>query len=147
MAKPQYWLIKSEPSVYAWSQLVADGHTRWDGVRSFEARNNLRAMRPGDLCLYYHSNEGKAVVGVARVLTAPGPDSTAPGEDWASVDMGPVVAFEEPVTLATLKSTRALKDFPLLTRSRLSVAPVTAEHFQHLLELGGTKLPKGLKNR
>ncbi|HEX8537461.1 MAG TPA: EVE domain-containing protein [Cystobacter sp.] len=141
MAKPQYWLIKSEPSVYAYAQLERDGRTEWSGVRNFEARNNLRAMKPGDLCLYYHSNEDKAVVGVARVLTSPTEDSTAPGEDWASVEMGPLVALQKPVTLATVKATAALGDFPLITRSRLSVAPVTAEHFQHVLELGGTKLP------
>ena len=142
MAKTQYWLIKSEPSVYPYAQLEKDRKTDWTGVRNFEARNNLRAMKPGDLCLYYHSNEGKAVVAVARVLTGPGPDSTAPGEDWASVEVGPVVALQEPVTLATLKATRDLRDFPLITRSRLSVAPVTAEHFKRILELGGTKLPR-----
>jgi predicted RNA-binding protein with PUA-like domain len=142
MAKPRYWLIKSEPSVYAYAQLAKDGGTEWTGVRNFEARNNIRAMKPGDLCLYYHSNEGKAVVGVARVLTEAGPDSTAPGEDWASVDMGPLVALQEPVTLATIKSTPALKDFPLITRGRLSVAPITAEHFKRILELGRTKLPR-----
>jgi predicted RNA-binding protein with PUA-like domain len=141
MTKPRYWLIKSEPSVYAYAQLERDGRTEWTGVRNFEARNNLRAMKPGDLCLFYHSNEGKAVVGVARVLTEAGPDSTAPGEDWASVDMGPVVALQEPVTLATLKATPALKDFPLLTRSRLSVTPVTAEHFKRILTMGKTKIP------
>ncbi|OJH34053.1 EVE domain-containing protein [Cystobacter ferrugineus] len=144
MAKPQYWLIKSEPSVYAYAQLEREGRTEWSGVRNFEARNNLRAMKPGDLCLYYHSNEDKAVVGVARVLTSPTEDSTAPGEDWASVEMGPLVALQKPVTLATVKATPALGEFPLITRSRLSVAPVTPEHFQHVLELGGTKLPKKL---
>ena len=142
MAKPQYWLIKSEPSVYAYAQLEKEGRTEWTGVRNFEARNNLRAMKPGDLCLYYHSNEGKAVVAVARVLTGPGPDSTAPGEDWASVEVGPVVALKEPVTLATVKATRELKDIQLLTRSRVSVVPVTAEHFKRILEMGGTKLPR-----
>jgi predicted RNA-binding protein with PUA-like domain len=142
MSKPQHWLIKSEPSVYPWSQLERDGRTEWTGVRNFEARNNLRAMKPGDLCLYYHSNEGKAVVGVARVLTPAGPDSTAPGEDWASVEVGPVVALAQPVTLATLKATPEMKDFPLLTRGRLSVAPVTAEHFQRLLKMGKTRLPR-----
>jgi predicted RNA-binding protein with PUA-like domain len=142
MAKPQYWLIKSEPSVYAYAQLQQDGETGWTGVRNFEARNNLRAMRPGDLCLYYHSNEDKAVVGVAKVRTAAGPDPTAPGEDWASVDVAPVVSFKVPVSLATIKKTPALKDFPLITRSRLSVAPVTAEHFKLLLKLGKTALPK-----
>lgn len=141
MAKPRYWLIKSEPFVYAYARLEQEGRTEWTGVRNFEARNNLRAMKPGDLCLFYHSNEGKAVVGVARVLTEVGPDSTAPGEDWASVEMGPVVALHEPVTLATLKATPALKDFPLLTRSRLSVTPVTAGHFKRILAMGKTKIP------
>jgi predicted RNA-binding protein with PUA-like domain len=140
--KPQYWLIKSEPSVYPYAQLEKDGSTEWTGIRNYEARNNLRAMKPGDLCLYYHSNEGKAVVGVARVLTAAGPDPTAPGEDWASVDVGPVVAFQEPVTLATIKSSRELKDIPLVTKSRISAVPVTAEHFKHILALGRTKLPR-----
>jgi len=152
MAKPQYWLIKSEPSVYAYAQLERDGQTEWSGVRSFEARNNLRAMKPGDLCLYYHSNEHKAVVGVARVLTPATEDPTAPGENWASVAMGPVVALQRPVELATVKATPALEDFPLITRSRLSVAPVTPEHFQRVLEMSGTKLPakpptKPLKGR
>ncbi|HLM42828.1 MAG TPA: EVE domain-containing protein, partial [Myxococcaceae bacterium] len=92
--------------------------------------------------LYYHSNEGKAVVGVARVLTEAGEDPTAPGEDWASVDVGPVVALKEPVTLATIKATRELKELPLITRSRVSVVPVTAEHFKRLLAMGKTKLPR-----
>jgi len=142
MAKPQYWLIKSEPSVYAYAQLEREGRTQWTGVRSFEARNNLRAMKPGDLCLYYHSNEGKAVVAVAQVLSPPGEDPTAPGEDWASVEVGPLLALATPVTLATVKATPRLADFPLLTRSRLSVTPVSAEHFQQVLALGQTKLPR-----
>jgi predicted RNA-binding protein with PUA-like domain len=142
MAKTRYWLIKSEPSVYAYSQLEDDGKTDWTGVRNFEARNNLRAMTPGDLCLYYHSNEGKAVVGVAKVLTAAGEDPTAPGEDWASVDVAPVVALKQPVELATIKKTAALADCQLLTRSRISVVPVTAEHFKLILKLGKTALPK-----
>ncbi|ADO71442.1 EVE domain-containing protein [Stigmatella aurantiaca] len=141
MVKTQYWLIKSEPSVYAYAQLERDGQTEWTGVRNFEARNNLRAMKAGDLCLYYHSNEGKAVVGVAQVLTGAGPDPTAPSEDWASVSVGPVVALNTPVALATLKKTPALKDFPLITRGRLSVAAVTAKHFKLILKLGETMLP------
>jgi predicted RNA-binding protein with PUA-like domain len=140
--KPQYWLIKSEPSVYPYEQLEKDGRTEWTGIRNYEARNNLRAMKPGDLCLYYHSNEGKAVVGVARVLTEAGSDPTAPGEDWASVDMGPVVAIQEPVTLATIKATPELKDLPLITKSRISVVPVSAEHFKRILTMGRTKLPR-----
>ncbi|MBZ4416413.1 EVE domain-containing protein [Myxococcus sp. RHSTA-1-4] len=142
MAKPQYWLIKSEPSVYAYSQLEKDGKTDWTGVRNYEARNNLRAMKPGDLCLYYHSNEGKAVVAVAKVLTAAGPDPTAPGEDWASVDVGPVVALKQPVELATIKATPELKDCQILTRNRISVVPVTTEHFKLILKMGKTALPK-----
>jgi predicted RNA-binding protein with PUA-like domain len=142
MAKTQYWLIKSEPSVYPYSQLEKDGKTGWTGVRNFEARNNLRAMKPGDLCLYYHSNEDKAVVAVAQVLTAAGPDPTAPGEDWASVEVAPVVAFKEPVTLATVKKTPAFKDFPLITKSRISVVPVSARHLKLVLKLGKTALPK-----
>ncbi|WNG58691.1 EVE domain-containing protein [Archangium gephyra] len=142
MAKPQYWLIKSEPSVYAYAQLEKDGRTEWTGVRSFEARNNLRAMKPGDFCLYYHSNEGKAVVAVARVISGPTEDPTAPGENWASVVVGPVVALKEPVTLATVKATLDLKEFPLIKKSRVSVTPVTPEHFKRILEMGGTKLPR-----
>ena len=142
MAKPQYWLIKSEPSVYAYAQLQKDGRTDWTGVRNYEARNNLRAMKPGDLCLYYHSNEGKAVVGVAKVLTAAGEDPTAPGENWASVDVGPVVAFQQPVELATIKATPALEDIQLITRSRISVVPVSAPHFKLILKMGKTALPK-----
>ncbi|MBN1204524.1 MAG: EVE domain-containing protein [Myxococcaceae bacterium] len=142
MAKTQYWLIKSEPSVYPYAQLEKDGKADWTGVRNFEARNNLRAMKPGDRCLYYHSNVGKAVVGVAKVLTAAGPDPTAPGEDWASVEVAPVVSFKEPVELATIKKTPALKDMQLLTRSRISVVPVTADHFKLVLKLGKTALPK-----
>ena len=142
MAKPQYWLIKSEPSVYAYSQLEKDGKTDWTGVRNYEARNNLRAMKPGDLCLYYHSNEGKAVVAVAKVLAAAGPDPTAPGEDWASVDVGPAFALKQPVDLATIKATPALKDCQLLARGRISVVPVTAEHFKLILKMGKTALPK-----
>jgi len=142
MAKTQYWLIKSEPTVYPYSQLEKDGKTDWTGIRNFEARNNLRAMKPGDLCLYYHSNEGKAVVGVARVLAAAGEDPTAPGENWASVEVGPVVALAEPVELATFKKTAALKDCALVTKSRISVVPVTATHFKLVLKLGKTALPK-----
>lgn len=142
MAKPQYWLIKSEPSVYAYVQLEKDGKTEWTGVRNYEARNNLRAMKPGDLCLYYHSNEGKAVVAVAKVLSAAGEDPTAPGEDWASVEVGPVVPLAQPVDLATIKATAALQDCQLLTRGRISVVPVTAAHFKLILKMGKTALPR-----
>ena len=130
-----HWLIKSEPSAYAFAQLEADGRTEWTGVRNFEARNNLRAMAVGDLCLYYHSTEEKAVVGVARVCRSAGPDPTAPGEDWASVEIEPVEPLAAPVTLDRIRADPALKDFPLLTRGRLSVARVTPAQYARVLAL------------
>jgi len=141
MGKPAYWLIKSEPAAYSYSQLEQEKRTAWTGVRNFEARNNIRSMHPGDLALYYHSGEGKEIVGVARVASEPLGDPTAPGEDWASVQVEPVVALRSSVTLAQIKAARELADFPLVTRSRLSVAPVKAEHFRKVLELGNTRLP------
>lgn len=141
MANSRYWLIKSEPSVYSYAQLEEDGVTDWTGVRNFEARNNLRAMQVGDLCLYYHSNEDKAVVGVARVAEAAKDDPTATSGDWASVQVSPVVPFNRAVTLAEVKADAKLAAFPLVTRGRLSVAQVTAPDFRYVLKLGGTKLP------
>jgi predicted RNA-binding protein with PUA-like domain len=132
---PAHWLIKSEPSEYAFARLQSDGHAEWTGVRNFEARNNLRAMAVGDLCLYYHSMEEKAVVGVARVSRAARPDPTAPGEDWASVEVEPVEPLPAPVTLERIRRDSALKDFQLLTRSRLSVAKVTPAQFARVLAL------------
>ncbi|MGQ0506872.1 MAG: EVE domain-containing protein [Myxococcaceae bacterium] len=142
MAKPNYWIIKSEPSVYPYSQLQSEKRTNWTGIRSFEARNNLRGMKKGDLALYYHSGEGKEIVGVARIVSSAVEDPTAPGEDWSAVDVEPVATFKRPVTLATVKKTAKLKDFKLVTRSRLSVAPVTPEQFELLLKMGETKLPR-----
>ncbi len=141
MAKPQYWLIKSEPNVYPYSQLEREKKTVWSGVRNFEARNNIRAMHPGDLALYYHSGEGKEIVGVARVISEPGPDPTAPKEDWAAVDVEPLVALRSPVSLAQVKATKELSKFPLVTRGRLSVARVEPDHFRLILKLGQTSLP------
>ena len=135
-----HWLVKSEPYKYSFDRLTRDGRTIWDGVRNFEARNNLRAMKRGDLVLYYHSNEGKAVVGIARVVDEARPDPTAKGEDWSIVDIEPVKALAEPVTLAQIKADRELADFALLKRSRLSVVPVTLAQFEHILELGRTRL-------
>lgn len=134
-----YWLIKSEPSVYPWSQLLADEKTRWDGVRNFEARNNLRAMKVGELCLFYHSNEGKEIVGVAKVVRAAYPDPTAEeGEDWSVVDVGAAYPLEKPVDLATLKSRKATAGMQLVTRSRLSVTKVTAAEWRAIHTLGAT---------
>jgi predicted RNA-binding protein with PUA-like domain len=140
---PGYWLIKSEPDVYPYAQLVADKRTAWDGVRSFEARNNLRGMRVGDLCLYYHSMTDKAVVGVARVVGEAYADPTTDdGGDWSAVDLVPVAALKQPVTLATVKADAALTDTLLVKRSRVSVVPVSKAHFDRFLALGKTKLPR-----
>jgi len=141
MAAPGHWLVKSEPSAYGWAQLLKDGRTEWTGVRNFEARNNLRAMQRGDWVLYYHSVEEKQVVGVARVTRTAGPDPTAPGEDWASVELSPVKPLTVPVTLERMKKDARLRTFPLLTRGRLSVASVTAAQFRRVLELGKTPPP------
>ena len=137
---PQHFLAKSEPDVYSWERFVADGRTTWDGVRNFEARNNLRAMKKGDLVLFYHSNEGKAVVGVARVVREAYPDKSADDGDWSSVDLEPVKALAKPVSLADIKADAALSDIALIKRSRLSVVAVSAAHFARILKMGKTKL-------
>ena len=137
---PAHWLVKSEPYKYSFDQLTRDGRTIWDGVRNFEARNNLRAMKRGDLVLYYHSNEGKEVVGIARVAGEARPDPTAKGEDWSIVDIEPVKPLAVPVTLTQIKADKKLADFALLKRSRLSVVPVTPAQFEHILGLGRTQL-------
>ena len=137
-----YWLIKSEPYKYAWDELVKDRWTYWDGVRNYEARNNLAAMKVGDLCLYYHSNEGKEVVGVARVIKESYPDPTTDDERWVVVDVEPVVPLVRPVTLAEIKADKALAEMSLIRRGRLSVVPVARLEFDRVLSMGGTKLPR-----
>jgi predicted RNA-binding protein with PUA-like domain len=137
---PRHFLVKSEPYKYAFDALVRDKKTRWDGVRNFEARNNLRAMAVGDLLLYYHSNEGKAVVGVAKVVRTAYADPTAEEGDWSAVDVAPVKALKEPVTLEVIRGDEKLAEMQLLRRSRLSVVPVTPAEFKRVLELGKTKL-------
>ena len=135
------WLIKSEPSVYAFSQLVGHGKTVWDGVRNFEARNNMRKMKKGDLILYYHSNEDKAVVGVARVSKEAYSDPTAePEEDWSAIEIQPVMPLTEPVTLATMRITPELQAMVVVKKSRLSVTPVTDSELAAVLALGKTNL-------
>ncbi len=137
-----YWLVKSEPFKYSWDQFVADGSTYWDGVRNYEARNNLRAMKRGDLALYYHSNEGKEVVGVACVTAESYQDPTTDDDRWSVVDLEPVVAMAQPVTLSTIKADANLAEIALIRRSRLSVVPVTSEEFKYILQLGKTKIPR-----
>ncbi|MFQ5415915.1 MAG: EVE domain-containing protein [Myxococcota bacterium] len=135
-----YWLVKSEPDKYSWDDLVRDGSTYWDGVRNYEARNNLQAMRAGDRLLFYHSNEGKQIVGVAVVTKRAYPDPTTDDDRWVVVDVAPLKALREPVSLARIKDDRALAKLPLVTRSRLSVMPIEKAAFDQLLKLSGTSL-------
>jgi len=137
--------MKSEPFKYPWSQLVRDGSTYWDGVRNYEARNNLAAMKKGDFALYYHSNEGKEVVGVVEIAKEAYPDPTSDDPQWVVVDVVPRVALREPVSLGTIKADPALQEIQLVRRGRLSVVPLSAAEFAHVLALGKTKLPKSGK--
>jgi predicted RNA-binding protein with PUA-like domain len=135
-----HWLAKSEPSKYPWQKLLQDKRTTWDGVRNFEARNNLRAMQKGDLVLFYHSNEGKEIVGVAKVVKTAYPDPTADEGDWSVVDLAPLKTLKVPVLLDVIKGDKKLAGMALLRRSRLSVVPVTPGEFARILELAETKL-------
>ena len=135
-----HWLMKSEPFKYSFAQLLRDGSTTWDGVRNFEARNNLRAMKAGDLVLFYHSSEGKAVAGVAKITREAYPDPTAEGEDWSVVELAPVVPLKLQVSLEDIRSEPDLAEIALLKRSRLSVVPVSKEHFDRILKMGKTKI-------
>ena len=135
-----YWLAKSEPEAYSWAQLVKDGKTAWTGVRNFQARNNLRAMRRGDWVLFYHSVTEKQIVGVARVAGEAYPDATATEGDWSCVDLEPAKALKTPVTLEAIKGDAALQEMALLKQSRLSVTPLTPAEFRRILALGETKL-------
>ncbi len=134
----QYWLVKSEPAAYAWESFVKDGRAAWTGVRNFQARNNLRAMRRGDLVLFYHSVTGKEVVGIARVAKEAYADPTATEGDWSCVDLVPVKALKTPVSLATIKACQALENVALLRNSRISVVPLTAVEYEQLSQLGAT---------
>ncbi len=134
-----YWLVKSEPDAFSWDQQVANGVEPWTGVRSHQARNNLRAMKKGDLAFFYHSNIGKEIVGVVRVAREAYPDKTAESGDWVAVDMQAVSPFPKAVTLAAMKADPALEDLSLLRLSRLSVAPITPEQWAHICKLGGWK--------
>jgi len=132
------WLIKSEPHVYAFSQLEKDKKTSWTGVRNFEARNNLRAMKKGDTALFYHSNEGLEIVGIAKIVRGGYADPT--DEAWATVDVAPLKALKEPVSLAACKTNTKLKKFALVKKSRVSVVPVTEAEFLEVLKMGKTNV-------
>ncbi|MCR6637939.1 MAG: EVE domain-containing protein [Sporocytophaga sp.] len=130
-----YWLVKSEPFKYPFDQLQKDKSTFWDGVRNYQARNNLKAMKKGDFVLFYHSNEGKEVVGIAKVLKEFYQDPTTDDTNWVVVDLGPHKKLKNPVTLETIKADKILGNMSLVKQSRLSVMPVKKEEFDRVLEL------------
>ena len=132
-----YWLVKSEPFKYSWDQFVADKITFWDGVRNYAARNNLRAMAKGDRVLFYHSNEGLAVVGIAEVAKEAYQDPTTEDANWVVVDLKPVKPIPVPVTLAAIKAEPSLANMQLVKLSRLSVAAVTEAEYNIVLQMGG----------
>jgi predicted RNA-binding protein with PUA-like domain len=132
-----YWLVKSEPESYSWSDLVKDGRTAWTGVRNFTARNNLRAMKKNDPVFFYHSVSEKQIVGLAAVSREAYPDPTAKEGDWSCVDLVPIKALAKPVTLEAIKNENALKDMLLVKLSRLSVSPVTKAQFDWIMAMAG----------
>ena len=131
-----HWLVKQEPEKYPWSQFVKDQGTYWDGVRNYQARNNLRAMKKGDHVFFYHSVSEKAIVGVAKVTREAYPDPTAKEGDWSVVDLKPVKAMVEPVTLEQIKAEAKLSEIALIKQSRLSVMPLRSPEFRRILQLG-----------
>ncbi len=135
----QYWLVKSEPFKYSWDQFVLEKRTFWDGVRNYAARNNLRAMEKGDQVLFYHSNEGLAIVGIAEVVKEAYQDPTTTDANWVVVDLKPVRSIPHPVTLAQIKAEPSLKDMDLVRLSRLSVGRVTEKEFNKIMKMGGVK--------
>ena len=132
-----YWLLKSEPSSYSWDRLVADGRTHWDGVRNAQALNNLRAMKAGDRAFFYHSNEGKEIVGIAEVVRTFYPDPADKSGKLGMIDIKPVAAVKTPVGLPAMRANPALSSLSLLKQSRLSVCPVTDSEWLTLCEMAG----------
>lgn len=132
-----YWLMKSEPEVYSWDNLVADKRTPWDGVRNYQARNNIRAMRPGHLALFYHSGAERRVAGVMRVVSEPYPDPAADDPQWLVVDVAPQYTLKHPVTLADIKMESTLMEIALVKQSRLSVMPLDKKAFERIVAMGG----------
>jgi len=132
-----HWLVKSEPVKYSWEQFEKDKKTTWDGVRNYTARNNLRLMKKGDTVLYYHSNEGLAIVGIAEVVKEAYQDPTTEDTNWVVVDLKPVKALKIPVALSTLKSDPDFGQMELIRLSRLSVSKVTEKEYKKILGMGG----------
>jgi len=136
-----FWLVKQEPSKYSWEQFWTDKETYWDGVRNYQARNNLKEMKKGDLVFFYHSVVGKEIKGVAKVIKEFYPDPTIDDPAWVVVDLKPLKPMKRPVTLEQIKASPALKNIALIKQSRLSVMPITAPEFKTLLKLGQTTIP------
>ncbi len=136
----RYWLVKQEPETYPWTQLVAEKKTIWDGVRNYQARNFMREMARGDLVLFYHSGKAKELVGLAKVAKAAYPDPTAKEGDWSAFDIRAVKSLKRSVTLKEIKADQSLQDLHLVRNSRLSVMPVEAKEFKHLLDLAQTSV-------
>lgn len=134
-----YWLIKSEPSVYSWDQFVKEKETFWNGVRNYAARNNLRAMKKGDLAFWYHSNEGTEIVGIAKVTRESYQDPTTDNPAWLVVDFKPYKKFKKPVTLAQIKADKRLVNMDLVRLGRLSVQTVKPEEWAIVMEMGEMK--------
>jgi predicted RNA-binding protein with PUA-like domain len=134
-----FWLIKSEPSTYSYDQLVKDGHTTWDGIRNYAARNHLRSMKKGDQVLFYHSNEGLEIVGIATVAREAYQDPTTKEEAWLAVDITPYKKLKKPVNMQQVKADKRLAEMALLRISRLSVQPVTEKEWKVIMELAGEK--------
>jgi|ERR1043165_1316500 predicted RNA-binding protein with PUA-like domain len=134
-----HWLVKSEPFKYSWDQLLKDKKAVWDGVRNYAARNNLRAMKKGDLVFFYHSNEGLHIVGIAKVVKEAYQDPTTDDTAWSVVELAPFKTLKKPVSLADIKADKQLKDMQLVRLSRLSVSAVTAAEFDRVLALSETK--------
>ncbi len=130
-----YWLVKQEPETYPWSQFVAEKKTDWTGVRNYQARNNLRAMQKGDTVLYYHSGGGKEVVGITKVTKTAFPDSTADDPQWVAVELTPVKPLPRPVPLAEVRKNPKLAEVALIRQSRLSVMPLSKEHYEEILRM------------
>jgi predicted RNA-binding protein with PUA-like domain len=135
----KHWLIKSEPKKYSWNDFVREAPDHWDGVRNYQARNNLKAMKKGDRALFYHSVTDKEVVGIAEVCRESYQDPTTDDERWVAVDLRPVRPLERPVSLAEIKTRPKLSEIALLKQSRLSVVPLTAAEFRTIVKLGDSK--------
>ena len=134
-----YWLVKSEPFKYSWEQFVKDKKAVWDGVRNYAARNNMRAMKKGDLVFFYHSNEGLNIVGIAKVVKEAYPDPTTEDAAWSVVEIAPFKKLKRALTLAEIKADKKLEGIELVRLSRLSVAAIKAHEFDRIIELSETK--------